>query len=374
MPGISIDRSKGVGEEPGTGHNRWHPSIEPVLRVAPGQVVELETRDALDGQLTSASTEANFGTLNLGRAHALTGPVHLAGAEPGDLLEVEFVSIEPQPWAYTAITPGSGYLGEVGFEPLLVHWKIEPDQDGGWARSEQLPGLRLPGAPFMGVSGVAPSLEEVDVWSAREAAWASRGGRVFAPSAEGAVPTSGLAASEGLRTIPPRENGGNMDVKQLTAGSRLFLPVSVEGALFSTGDGHFAQGDGEVCLTAAEMGGTVVVRFAVHKGEAEKVRGGPLRFSHAGEFARPEQARLGNFIATMGMPIDADGVNEGENLNLATRNALLAMIDLLGERGYNRSQAYAICSVAVDLKISQVVDVPNFIVSAFLAEEMFETG
>jgi formamidase len=226
----------------------------------------------------------------------------------------------------------------------------------------------------MGVSGVAPSLEEVAAWSRREAEWASRGGTVFAPSTNGAVPESGPASTEGLRTIPPRENGGNMDVKQLTAGSRLFLPVSVEGALFSTGDGHFAQGDGEVCLTAAEMGATVVVRFVLHKGEADKVRGGSLRFSHAGEFARPEQARLGNFIATMGMPINAEGVNEGENLNLATRNALQAMIELLGERGYNRSQAYAICSVAVDLKISQVVDVPNFIVSAFLAEEMFETA
>lgn len=374
MPGISIDRSKGVGEEQGTGHNRWHPAIEPVIEVRPGEAVELETRDALDGQLTSASTEADFGSLNVGRAHALTGPVRVAGAEPGDLLEVEFVSIEPEPWAYTSITPGSGYLGDLGFEPLLVHWEIERGDEGGWARSAQLPNFRLPGAPFMGVSGVAPSLEEVAAWSRREAEWASRGGTVFVPSTNGALPGSGPAARDGLRTIPPRENGGNMDVKQLTAGSRLFLPVSVEGALFSTGDGHFAQGDGEVCLTAAEMGATVVVRFALHKGEANKVRGGSLRFSHAGEFARPERARLGNFIATMGMPINAEGANEGENLNLATRNALLAMIELLGERGYSRSQAYAICSVAVDLKISQVVDVPNFIVSAFLAENLFETG
>ena len=262
MPGIAIDRSKGVGEEPGTGHNRWHPSIEPVLEVEPGEAVELETRDALDGQLTPDSTEADFASLNIGRAHALTGPVRVAGAEPGDLLEVEFVSIEPQPWAYTSITLGSGYPGDLGFEPLLVQWEIEPADDGGWARSAQLPGFRLPGAPFMGVSGVAPSLEEVASWSAREAEWASRGGTVFAPSTNAAVPSSGPAAREGLRTIPPRENGGNMDVKQLTAGSRLFLPVSVEGALFSTGDGHFAQGDGEVCLTAAEMGATVVVRFA----------------------------------------------------------------------------------------------------------------
>ena len=118
----------------------------------------------------------------------------------------------------------------------------------------------------MGVSGVAPSAAQVKAWTARENALMSRGGMVFPPDAIGAVPGRGPIASEGLRTLPPRENGGNFDVKQLTKGSKLRLPVAVEGGLFSTGDGHFAQGDGEVCVTAVEMGATAVVRFRVSEG------------------------------------------------------------------------------------------------------------
>ena len=185
------------------------------------------------------------------------------------------------------------------------------------------------------------------------------------------MPNRGPAASEGLRTLPPRENGGNFDVKQLTRGSKLLLPVAVEGALFSTGDGHFAQGDGEVCVTAVEMGATAVVRFRVLKGAAAgRALRGP-RFSHAGYFAPPEWASPKGFVAAMGMPIRDDGVNDGENLTLACRNALLNMIDLLQERGWSREQAYVLCSVAADLRISNVVDVPNYVVSALIPEAIF---
>ena len=171
--------------------------------------------------------------------------------------------------------------------------------------------------------------------------------------------------------MPPRENGGNFDVKQLTKGSKLLLPVAVEGGLFSTGDGHFAQGDGEVCVTAVEMGATVSVRFRVVKGAAaNRALRGP-RFSHAGYFAPPEWAAPRGFVAAMGMPIRDDGVNEGENLTLACRNALLNMIDLLQERGWSREQAYVLCSVAADLRISNVVDVPNYVVSALIPEAIF---
>ena len=122
----------------------------------------------------------------------------------------------------------------------------------------------------MGVSGVAPSRAQVDAWARREAELAARNGFALPPDPVGAVPAAGLAATHGLRTLPPRENGGNFDVKQLSKGARLLLPVAVEGALFSTGDGHFAQGDGEVCVTAVEMGATCAVRFRVHRGEAER--------------------------------------------------------------------------------------------------------
>jgi formamidase len=230
--------------------------------------------------------------------------------------------------------------------------------------------VRIPAAPFMGISGVAPSRRQLETWTRREADLLARGGLVFPPDPGAAVPSSGPIAAHGLRTIPPRENGGNFDVKQLTRGSRLFLPVAVEGALFSTGDGHFAQGDGEVCVTAVEMGATCAVRFRLHRGEAERRNIRWPRFSHADYFADPRWAAPRRFMATMGMPVDDRGVNEAESLNLACRNAILTMMDVLQERGFSREQAYVICSVAVDLRISNVVDVPNVVVSALLPEDI----
>jgi formamidase len=171
--------------------------------------------------------------------------------------------------------------------------------------------------------------------------------------------------------MPPRENCGNVDAKQLTKGSKLFLPVHVPGALYSVGDGHFAQGDGEACVTAIEMSATVSVRFKLHDGLAERHNIRWPRFSHADYFLRPEWAAPRNFIATMGMPVRDDGTQENGDINLATRNALINMIELLQERGWTRQQAYVICSVAVDLRISNIVDLPNVTVSAFLPEDIF---
>jgi formamidase len=364
---IEIDRTKRLIEQPSTGHNRFHPGVPPLVEVDEGEEVVLETRDGVDGQLGPSTTEADIAKMDAGAIHPLTGPVFVKGAEAGDLLEVEFVDIVAQPHAFTAIVPGLGFLRDVFTTPFLVHWTIQD----GWATSRELPRVRIPGAPFMGVSGLAPSEAQVRTWAAREKALLDRGGLVFPPDAGGAVPTRGPAATEGLRTVPPRENGGNFDVKQLTKGSKLWLPVSVKGALFSTGDGHFAQGDGEVCVTAVEMGATVAVRFRVLKGAGSRASRGP-RFAHAGYFAPPEWAAPNRFVAAMGLPVRDDGVNEGENLTLACRNAVLSMIDLLQERGWTREQAYVICSVAVDLRVSNVVDVPNYVVSALLPEAIFQ--
>jgi formamidase len=367
MKSVEIDRRKRLKDQPTTGHNRFHPSIPPVVSVDEGEEVVLPTRDAIDGQLGPGTTESDMASMDAGAIHPLTGPVFVKGARPGDVLEVEFLDIVPEPHAITAIVPGLGFLRDVFTTPLLVHWDIRD----GWATSPQLRGVRIPGAPFMGVSGVAPSAEQVRAWAAREQALMSRGGMVFPPDAAGAVPGSGPAATEGLRTLPPRENGGNFDVKQLTKGAKLFLPVAVEGALFSTGDGHFAQGDGEVCVTAVEMGATAAVRFRVLEGAAGARALRAPRFSHAGYFAAPEWAAPKGFVAAMGMPLRDDGVNEGENLTLACRNAVLNMIDLLQERGWTREQAYILCSVAADLRISNVVDVPNYVVSALIPEAIF---
>ncbi|HVQ75239.1 MAG TPA: acetamidase/formamidase family protein [Candidatus Binatia bacterium] len=366
MKSVEIDRSKRLKDQPATGHNRFHPDIPPILEVEPGEEVVLQTRDGVDGQLGPGTTEAAMASMEAGAIHPLTGPVLVKGAQPGDVLEIEFLDILPQPHAFSAIVPGLGFLRDVCTTPFLVHWRIAD----GWATSPQLPGVRIPGAPFMGVSGVAPSRQELGAWARREQALLDRGGLVFPPDVAGAVPGRGAAATEGLRTLPPRENGGNFDVKQLTKGSKLLLPVSVPGAGFSVGDGHFAQGDGEVCVTAVEMGATVAVRFRVLKAAARPMRA--PRFSHPGYFAPPEWAAPQRFIATMGMPIRDDGVNEGENLTLACRNALLNMLDLLQDRGWTREQAYIIASVAVDLRVSNVVDVPNYVVSALLPEGIFQ--
>jgi formamidase len=161
---IRIDRQKSLVEEPHSGHNRYHPDIEPLLEVNEGEEITLETRDAVDGQITSQTTIADFPSIDRRRIHPLTGPVFVKGAEPGDLLEIEFLDITPQPTAFTAIFPGGGFLRDVMTEPFLVHWSI----DGASATSQQLPGVRIPGAPFMGISAVAPSAQKLAEWAQRE--------------------------------------------------------------------------------------------------------------------------------------------------------------------------------------------------------------
>ena len=146
----------------------------------------------------------------------------------------------------------------------------------------------------------------------------------------------------------------------------------VDGALFSTGDGHFAQGNGEVSVTAVEVGATVTVRFKLHKGLAQRRKFQSPVFSHDHYFADPKMAMSERFLGVMGMPIGSDGENQGENLNLACRNAVLNMIELLQERGFSPKQANVICSVAMDLRISDGVDLPNVVVSALLSEAIFD--
>ena len=368
MKSVEIDRTKSLIEEPATGHNRLHPSIPPILEVEEGEEVVLQTRDGVDGQLGPSATAADIPNVDPGAVHPLTGPVFVKGALPGDLLEVEFLDVVPEPTGFTGIMPGLGLLRDVFTTPYLVQWSMAE----GWATAPQLPGVRVPGAPFMGVSVVAPSLDQVNRWAERERRVVEQGFFAMVADPNGAVPGSGPAATEGLRTLPPRENGGNFDIKQLTKGSKLLLPVAVEGALFSVGDGHFAQGDGEVCVTAIEMSATAAVRFRLLKGEASRhnIRG--PRFVLQDYFTDPRWAVPRRFVATIGIPVTEDGVNEAENLTLACKNALLRMIELLQERGWSAEQAYVLCSVAADLRIGNVVDVPNYAVSALLPEDIFQ--
>jgi formamidase len=364
---IRIDRTKTLAEDPGTGHNRWHPDIAPVIRCDPGDEVILETRDAFDGQFTRDVSLDVVRAPNLDQLHPLTGPVYINGAEPGDLLDIEIVHIEPDSYGYTTQVPGFGFLRDLFPEPFKVDWDVAD----GWATSADLPGVRIPGAPFMGTIGLSPGHELLAATTAREQALLDRGGFVLPPTAASAVPADPHIAAHGLRTIPPREQGGNMDIKQLSQGAHLLIPVDAPGALFSAGDAHYAQGDCETCGTAIEMNATLRVRFTLRKGEAAQKGIRYPRFTRTDYYLPPNFAAPRRFYATTGISVSQQGVDYSEDISVAARNALLNMIDHLTDRGWTRQQAYAICSVAVDLKISQVVDVPNMLVSAFLPEDIF---
>ena len=337
-----------------SGHNRWHPDLEPVETVLPGEEITLETRDGLDGQLTRDSTHADCGRLDLGLGHPLTGPIAIEGAEPGDVLEVHVLRYETADFGVNAVIPGFGFLADVFDEPFLVGWEL----DGTHARSRELPGIAVPAVVHAGVMGVAPSHELMEHQRAREEAIREAGGPVADSMPERAYPA--LAAS-GLRTIPPRETGGNIDIRRLVAGSTLLLPVHVRGALFSAGDVHFAQGDGEVCGTGIEISAEVTLRFGLRR----EPRWAP-RFPAYLTPAQPGR----EYFATTGIP-----ERDGMDLAAAARAALLAMVDWLeAEHGLSRPAAYCLCSACVDLHLSEVVDVPYPLVSALCPLDVFEGG
>lgn len=363
---LAVNRTVPLAEAPQEGHNRWHPHIPPMICIGSGDTVAIETRDSFDCQICAGMTSAELGKAQLERAHPLTGPVLVEDAEPGDLLAVHIEDVMPADEGFTAIVPGFGYLRDLFPEPHLVHWTLRD----GFATSPTLDGVRIPGAPFMGVMGLAPSEELLARIVAREQALLERGGMVMPPNPEMAVPSSEPIASRALRTIAPHETGGNLDIKQTVAGTVLYLPVYETGALFSVGDAHFAQGDGESCGTAIETSATFVARFEVLKGEARRRRQSDASF--ASERPLTTVDRPAPFYATTGTCVTGEGTNLSEDISLAARNALLRMLDYITYRyGYSYQDAYVLASVAVNLRISQVVDVPNVIVSAFLPTDIF---
>ena len=237
----------------------------------------------MDGELRRAASAGALRDVDLGANHPLTGPVAVRGARPGDVLVVELLALDPDAVGSTAVIPGFGLLSDRFPEPLLVRWDIAD----GVARSEALPGVAIAGRPFLGAVAVAPSAELLARATAREAAL---GAAALPPDPRGAVP-HGAIGREGLRTIPPRENGGNLDIRQLTVGSRLHLPVHVDGALLSLGDAHFAQGDGESCGTAIEVAATARVRVTLRGAGEPGFRSAMPAYEYLEE-ARPGAAAL----------------------------------------------------------------------------------
>jgi formamidase len=348
---IEIDRSSPLHEGAAGGHNRWDPDIPPVATIEPGAEVTFELRDSRDRTIGPDSTHEDL-LDTLAIAHPLTGPLAVEGAEPGDVLELEVLAYETDDFGWTAIWPGSGFLGDLFPRPFLARWQI----DGSHARSEQVPGVAIPACVHAGTIGVAPSPELFERARSREAAV----GAPNPPTAELAWPP---AAADGLRTYPPRENGGNMDIRDLGPGARLWLPVHARGALLSVGDLHFAQGDGEVCICGVETGGSATFRVGLRRDG--------WRPTFPCYQAPPRPPR--EVFATTGIPLDDDGGQGDLDLNLAARRALLELLDwLTTEHGLERPAAYVLMSVAAELRVSELVDAPNCLVSAALPLDVFE--
>ena len=366
--------------------NRCHPAIPPAARARPGDVIVLHTRDALDSDLTLDSNADDLAAADLNLVHPMTGPVFIEGAERGDVLAVTLIDIEPDQYGYTVIVPGFGFLRDLYTEPYLVNWRLSRTH----AESDRMPGVKVPYEAFMGSVGVLPGEPEVAAWLERESRLAAVGGIALPPQPIGALP-SAVCGPEGshrdscLRTVPPRENGGNMDVQQMQIGTTLLIPCFVDGCGLFVGDVHYAQGDGEVSGTAIEMGAVVTVTTEIRKGQGGVIKGPEVE--GGGQIKDIEPSK---FYQTVGLPLKPAGevppphaylesekiaglTNLSEDLTLAARDALIKMIDYIQrEHGLDREQAYILASVAVDLRVGQVVDVPNYVVTAVLNLDVFD--
>lgn len=365
--------------------NRYHPDIPPAAMAKPGQQIVLGTRDAFDGAFGPASTPEDVVAADLALVHPMTGPIYIEGAKRGDVLAVTLEDIEPDPYGYTVIAPGFGFLRDLFPDPYIANWSL----DRSAAVSEEIPQVRIPFAPFSGSMGVLPGEAELDIFLTREAELAEVGGISLTPLPTGALPDE-LCGPEGtdkdrcVRTIPPRENGGNMDVKQMQVGTTILFPCFVDGCGLFAGDVHYAQGDGEVSGTAIEMGATVTVSTEIREGLGAQVKAPQFEGGDQLKALAPEK-----FYATTGIPIKKAGEippyhtylnsevleplsNLSEDLTLAARYALIDMVDyLVANHGLTREQAYVVASVTADLRIGQLVDVPNYLVSAIIPLTIF---
>jgi len=296
-------------------HSRWNRALRPRLSVAPGDTVHMECVDASGAQVHPGMTLDEYLQIDRERIHALTGPIFVEGAEPGDVLQVDVVDVRHKGWAWTSVVSGLGFLKQRFSEPFLFFWKLED------AVSRSLAPAVVPLRPFCGVMGVAPG-EDGE-----------------------------------FRTRPPGVFGGNMDVRELCAGATLYLPVLNRGALFSAGDAHAAQGDGEVCINGMECPVDATLRFHLHKGRPLSA---PMIETSAQQ-KRDVDSGAGEWIV----------VESATDSTVAARTATSRMIDFLAEHwGFSEVHAYVLCSVAMNLRISQVVNEPMFTVSAAISKKI----
>jgi acetamidase/formamidase len=294
-------------------HSVWDRSLKPRLHIEPGDEVQIECVDASGRQVRPGMAAAEFLTIDRTRIHALTGPIWIDGAEPGDVLEVEVLATRHSGWGWSSVIDGLGFLKERFRQPYLFHWDLEGETSRSMAPAV------VPLRPFLGVMGVA------------------------------------RADDGAFRTRPPGPFGGNLDVRELCTGSTLYLPVYNRGALFSCGDGHAAQGDGEVCINGIECPLDVTLRFNLHKYQPLT---GPL--VEACESVAPD-SKANAWVV----------VETGTDLTETARAATSRMVDLLVSRwGFTEIHAYILCSVALRLRLSQVVNEPVHTVSAALSKQI----
>ncbi len=367
--------------------NRLHPNIPMAARARPGQTILFRARDAGDvlGAAAAQTTEPETLADNFGRVHPMTGPVYIEGATAGDVLKVTIKHIDPGLYGYT-FGGTSGFIPDLVDGNRLVIWRLH----GDYAESDDIPGVRIPNASFPGVVTTLPGPDELQSMLKREQALADAGGHVYLPSPDDADPADlcglqGTARSECLRTIPPREHGGNMDIRYLKAGVSIYLPCFIDGCGLAIGDLHYAQGDGEVSGTAIEMSADVWASTEILKDGPDLSRG-PHFEGPASLLNIPSR----RFYAVTGIPVKSPGDvppdmrylnsdvvaglgNLSNDINLAARNAIDGIVDYITTTyGYDRQQAYVIASVAVDIRINQLVDTPNVGVTALLPLDIFD--
>ncbi|MFF4989596.1 formamidase [Streptosporangium saharense] len=386
-----LDSKKKFTDQAKIGHNRWHPEIPPVARVKPGDSFRVDCREWFDGAIHNDDSAEDIRDAPLKTVHALSGPFAVEGAEPGDLLVVDILDLGPIPqedsgplagqgWGYTGIFPtknGGGFLTEQFPDAYKAIW----DFSGQVATSRHIPAVSFTGITHPGLMGTAPSPALLSKWNAREAALIATDPQRVPPLALppepqdailGAVPSSEFdrVASEAARTAPPRENGGNQDIKNLTRGSRVFYPVFVSGANLSLGDLHFSQGDGEITFCGAiEMGGFIDLRVEVIKGGMETYRVGENAIFMPGR----TDPQYSEWLAFSGVSVTLDGEQRYLDSQLSYQRACLHAIDYLTAFGYSPEQAYLLLGAApIEGRLSGVVDIPNSCATVYLPTAIFD--
>ncbi len=370
--------------------NRIHPNIPMIATAKPGQTILFRTRDASDilgtvdsqtDQIQKISDDWHFG-----RVHPLTGPVHIEGAKAGDVLAFTITKIRPGRHAYTEAGDFGFAFDLVGPDDLGVAWRLDED----FAVSDDLPGIKIPNRSFPGVVTTMPDRKSLAKMLAREKALLEVGGTVYPPITDFASPASvcgpnGSAPKECLRTIPPREHGGNLDIRYLKVGVTVYLPCYIDGCGLAVGDLHYAQGDGEISGMAVEMSADLWGKVDIIK-DGPDLTHGPhysgasslldipsTKFYAVTGFPLKDKGRTPPRLEYLGSAKVADLENLSNDINLAARNALDGIIDyIVSTYGYERPHAYIIASVAVDLRIGQLVDAPNVGVTAILPLDIFD--